>query len=866
MVLAGGRGTTELASGQDRVGNDRVQHFRQRLKNSGLVVRSFSTCEGLELEVFHALSELAGSGVRVSAGPTAVTQALPRDIGSFTGRGFELARLDAYAARATRDGGVVGICTIEGMAGVGKTAFAVHAAHLMARHFPDGQVFLPLHGHTPGQHPVDPSDALATLLQASGIPAQRLPDSTQARSLLWRDRLAGKRFLLVLDDAAGHQQVMPLLPGAAGSLVLITSRTHLSALDDAEAVSLDVLPAEDAAVLLARLAARADIRPGDAAVQQIIRLCGRLPLAVGMLARQLHHHPSWTPGEVAADLTAARDRLQLLRAGEVSVAAAFDLSYRDLTPGQQRLFRRLGLHPGADVDAYAAAAIDGTSLEAARGGLSDLYDHYLLTEPARGRYRMHDLVRGYARSLARDELPEEQDAAVTRLLGYYLHTARAAGRQFARRTPAGPPAVTCEKPAYAPDLAAGGDCAAWLAAEYANLVAAIRLATETGHVGYAVELPSALHGYFRHQGNWPQVIALYEVAVRTAEQAGSRQAEANALTDLADICYLLADYPAASSLLDTAITVHRSAGNHLGLANAMAILGYVRHLTGDHSAAGELLGNALRLYRRLGDRLGQAGALAYLSRGLLVQGQYEDAEAGLNQAIELYRGLGGIMEAGLLYYRGLALETAGDYRGATASIAQALELQRAAGNPHGQMEALTYLAIAQHDSGDLDAAAASLQEAVEFSRRLGILHGQVLALRPFDDARYTSGENARSAASLRHAADVYARLGLRRDAMGALNALGRKILQSDPVSAYQCHEGALVIAEEIGSPPHAADAHAGMSQCLIRQQRQDEAVIHLRQALAIYQQTGSPKAAATSTALQELENQRPYRNQRKSPH
>ena len=848
--------TAELASAQGGTGDIGVRRFRQRLKDSGIVVRSFASCEGLELEVFHALSELAGSPAGVSAGPSAVIRALPRDIGSFTGRAHELAGLDAYAAGAARDGGVVGICTVEGMAGVGKTAFTVHAAHLMARRFPDGQVFLQLHGHTPGQHPVDPADALASLLQASGIPVQHLPDSAQARSLLWRDRLAGKRFLLVLDDAASAEQVLPLLPGTAGSLVLITSRFHLAALDDAEAVSLDVLPAEDAAVLLTRLAARADIHAGDATARQIVQLCGQLPLAVGMLARQLHHHPSWAPGEVAADLAAARDRLELLRAGDVSVAAAFDLSYGDLTPGQQGLFRHLGLHPGADADVYAAAALDDTSLEAARSGLSDLYDHYLLTEPARGRYRMHDLVRGYARSLAQAEPPEEQDAAVTRLLGYYLHTARAAGRQFARRTPAGPPAVTCEKPAHAPDLDAEGDCAAWLAAEYANLVAAIRLSAEAGHAAYAAELPSALHGYFRHQGNWPQVIALHEAAVRAARQAGNHQAEANALTDLADICYLLADYPAASSLLDTAIAVHLREGNHLGLANALTILGYVRHLTGDHSAAGELLGDALRLYQGLGDRLGQAGALAYLSRGLLVQGQYEAAEAGLNQAIKLYRGHGGIMEAGLLYYRGLALETAGDYRGATASIAQALELQRAVGNPHGQMEALTYLAIAQHESGDLDAAAASLGEAVEFSRKLGIPHGQVLALRPFDDARYTVQENARSAASLRHAADVYARLGLRRDAMGALNALGRKILQSDPVSAYQCHEGALAIAEEIGSPPHAADAHVGMSQCLIRQHRPDEAITHLRQALAIYQQARSPKAAVVGRTLQELENQR----------
>jgi len=198
-------------------------------------------------------------------------------------------------AEAAAGGGVVSIHAIGGMAGIGKTTFAVHAAHQLAGSFPDGQFFLPLHAHTPGQRPVDPADALASLLLTAGVPAAQIPPGTDARAARWRDHLAGKKILLVLDDAAGHEQVRPLLPGTPGSPVLVTSRRHLTALEEARAISFDTLPPAEAAELLVRLADRPDLTPGDAAVGEITRLCGFLPLAVGMLARQLHHHPAGPP-------------------------------------------------------------------------------------------------------------------------------------------------------------------------------------------------------------------------------------------------------------------------------------------------------------------------------------------------------------------------------------------------------------------------------------------------------------------------------------------------------------------------------------------------------------------------------------------
>ena len=375
----------------------------------------------------------ARDGAAAGASAAAAIRALPRDIASFTGRGAELRQLVGAVAGAAGAGGVVGIHAIGGMAGIGKTALAVHAAHQLAAGFPDGQFFVPLHAHTPGQRPVAPADALASLLLIAGVGAGQIPPGLEARAGRWRDCVAGKKILLLLDDAAGHDQVTPLLPGTAGALVLVTSRRHLTALEDATAISLDTLAPGEAAELLARLAARPGLDPRDPAVAEITGLCGCLPLAVGMLARQLHHHPAWTAAGLAADLAAARDRLELMAAENVSVAAAFGLSYADLTPGQQRLFRRLGLHPGTDIDAYATAALDDGDLGAARRGLAGLYDQCLITEPARGRYRLHDLIREHARTLAAADPAADADAALGQAPGLLPAHRRP------RRGPAGPP-------------------------------------------------------------------------------------------------------------------------------------------------------------------------------------------------------------------------------------------------------------------------------------------------------------------------------------------------------------------------------------------------------------------------------------------
>jgi transcriptional regulator with XRE-family HTH domain/tetratricopeptide (TPR) repeat protein len=522
--------------------------------------------------------EAAARGRPVPGGVAAATRTLPRDVASFTGRQREL---DQLVAAAAGTGGVVSIHAIGGMAGVGKSAFAVHAGHRLAERFPGGQIFLPLHGHAPGRRPVDPQDALASLLLSIGVPPGQIPPGLQARMALWRDRVAEQQLLLILDDAVGSEQVSPLVPGSGGSLVLVTSRRRLTALEDATAISLDALPPEEAAALLVRLTARSGLTPADPSVREIIRLCGYLPLAIGLVARHLQHHPAWSLARRAEELSAERDRLELMAAENVSVAAAFDLSYADLTPDRQRLFRLLGLHPGSEFDAYAAAALDGTDVAAARRGLEALYDRYLLTEPVPGRYRMHDLIREHARTLAdRHDLGDDQDQAFTRLLDYYQQAA-----SFAQALSAGQ-ASTLRRPGSVSPLAGQEEALAWARTERVSLFACLEYVTRTGQHARIVALTAGSAGLLRRDGPWAEARALHTTALESARHLGDRPGQAMTLGNLGSICELTGDYPAAGRAHEEALELCRDLGDPVGQARSLLGLGRTKMLTGDIPGAG----------------------------------------------------------------------------------------------------------------------------------------------------------------------------------------------------------------------------------------------------------------------------------------
>jgi tetratricopeptide (TPR) repeat protein/transcriptional regulator with XRE-family HTH domain len=828
---------------------------------------------------------------RAVAGGSAAARTLPHDIASFTGRQRELQELVCAAADAGR---VVSIHAIGGMAGIGKTALAVHAAHRLADRFPAGQIFLPLHGHTPGQQPVDPMDALASLLLTTGVAAAAIPPGLEARMALWRDRLAGQQLLLILDDAIGSEQVLPLLPGTGGNMVLITSRRHLSALD-ATAISLDMLPSEEAAGLLIRLAGRPGLSQADPGVREIIRLCGFLPLAIGMVGRQLHHHLAWSASSRAAELAAARDRLELMATENVSVAAAFDLSYAHLATDHQRLFRRLGLHPGAEFDRYAAAALDDADLAAARRGLEALYDQYLLTEPAPGRYRMHDLIREHARALAdQDDPGNDRDQATARLLDYYQHTAAQAEDLLARQArPARAPAASTA-PAAVRALADQEQALAWARAERVSLLACLDLVTGAGLHTRIIALTAAVASLLRYDGPWAEAIARHATAVRAARQAGDRLGQASALSNLGDLRRLADDYPGAARDLAEALGIFRDLGdrpgqahalNYLGVvrraigdypgaardlaealgifrdlgdrpgqAHALSNLGDVRLLTGDYPGTGRYLAEALGLYRDLGNRLGQAHALRSLAGVRRRTGDYPGAARDLEEVLSISRDLGNRLgEANALNYLGIVRRLTGDYPGAARDLAEALGIYRDLGNRNGQANALRNMGVVRRLTGDCPAAARDLAEALSISRDLGDRLLQGSALSNLGVVRRLTGDYPAAARDLAEALAICRGIGTRDGLVEVLNEFGTlHRTGGDLVQARACHEEALDLARADGIAWDEAHALAGLGRCARAEGRAAEAEAQLRRALEILRRIGAAGAADLAAELDAL--------------
>ncbi len=800
-------------------------------------------------DVLAAAAQEAQTGSAAAASRT-----LPRDVAAFTGRQDELARLVARCADAAGDGGVVSVHAIGGMAGIGKTTFAVHAAHRLAESFPDGQFFLPLHAHTPGQRPVGPADALASLMLTAGVPAAQIPPGTDARAARWRDHLAGKKVLLVLDDAAGHEQVRPLLPGTPGSLVLITSRRRLAALDDAAVVSLDTLTPGEAAGLLARLAGRADVTAGDAAVRELAALCGYLPLAIGMAGRQLAHHPAWSAADLATDLAAAKDRLELMAAENLSVAASFGLSYHDLDDGQQRLFRLLGLHPGPDIDAYAAAALDGSSLAAARRCLEALYDQHLISEPARGRYRLHDLLREHARTLAAADDPAACDAAVGRLLDYYVHTSWAAGQHFPAWMIIEGPSLPGSPPASAPPVSTRRQAAGWLETERTNLHAAAGYAAVSGRLLHAMLLPAAIDGFLDARGHWDQGLVLDQAALTAARQVGDRPSQAQALLLLSFRYVVTEDHAAAAAAQHQALELYRDLGDRVGQATALTAIGIQRSITGDYPAAAAALRQGLELFRGLGHRRGQGDALDGLGAVHCDTGDYPAAAACHQQALELFRDIGyqhGQGEA--LGYLGAVQQLAGNYPAATAALRQGLELFRDLDVPFQQALVLTELAAVQRLAGDYPAAAASSQQALSLYRDLRAPRDQAFALNELGLVQQMTGDYPAAAANHQQALELCLAVGNRLGQAETLNCLGELASRTaDGRQARDYHAQALAIARDLGTPPEEARALEGIGHSHLHDDNPAQAAAPLQDALAIYQRIESPAARRVQETLLQL--------------
>jgi tetratricopeptide (TPR) repeat protein len=746
--------------------------------------------------------------------PLPVRFSLPPDTAAFTGREEELDCITAGVTAAAAGGQVVAIHTIDGMPGIGKTTLAVHAAHLLKGQFPDRQLFLDLQAHTPGQEPLPPEAALAGLLIAIGVEGHCLPADLPGRTALWRDRLAGQRALLVLDNAADSDQVAPLLPGSEGCLVLVTSRRHLGDLPAAVVpVPLEILAPEKAREMFVRLAPRAIADPPEA-VAELVQLAGFLPLAISLLARVYTRQQSWS----MADLTVeTRASLLTLAAERNTVAAAFDVSYRHLNRRQQRFFRYLGLHPGTTVDPYAAAALAGVPLQEACGHLDALCGESLLIQVGYLRYGMHDLIRRYARDRASAGPAAGREQAVERLLDYYQYAAALAEALLARCTHA--TALPASLPAAAPVLTGHDHALEWARTERANLLACLDHATGTGQHARVIALTTNIAALLRLEGPWADALTRHAAALRAARCLSDKRGQARILSELAPVQRFTGDWQDADKTLNEALDLFGGLGDRRGQANVLLELGNIRWLTDDCPGAVQLLEEALSIFRDLDDWLGQAQSLMYLGGARYRIGAYPDAAQALEEALNIHRDRGDRRgQADVLYKLGTVRRLTGDYPDAARSLEKALDIFREVGSQHGKADILCELGTLRRVTADYPGAASFLEEALSIHRDTGDRFGQAEVLNE----------------------------------AGTLH-----ILCGRPHRARECHQQALSIARQIGTSWMEAKAIAGLGRCALATGDTHKAENSLRQSLEIFQRIGAAEAIEISAELETLAESHP---------
>ncbi|MCC5475148.1 ATP-binding protein [Streptomyces barringtoniae] len=629
---------------------------------------------------------------------------LPRDVPDFTGREERLAAVLAAVAshRAV---------SVDGMAGVGKTCLAVHAAHRLAADFPDAQLYVDLHGFTEGRPPLDPDAALRMLLGALDVPSEKVPqDGLEQLAACWRSELAGRRVVVVLDNAADAEQVRPLLPGAGPSVALVTSRNRLLGLDEVPPVSLDVLSPEESARLLARASGEPD-GPGGRlgrdpeSAAEVLRLCGHLPLALRLAGARLRHRPGWTVGVLAERMAQG--------AGEFDAAfsTAFAMSVRQLNRAQARLFRQLGLLPGESFDEYVVASLADVPLHSARAMLEDLLDAHLVQQPTAGRYRLHDLVHQHARrAAAEQDSPADRERALGRVLDYYVHAAAAADAAMPFLSPGRPPSAG-HRPAELPRFGDKNAAFAWFVTEYGNLMAAFETAAAVGADVHVCELPRFLRAYFARRCGTIHLNVLFERSLAAAERLDDPVQLAEAHSDLGYARYNAGRMAEAAAAYEAAGLRLSRAGDARAEAELAVRRGYLSWDAGQAEEPLELFRLAGKLYEQAGCPAGAAHAAASEAWTMLQLGHRAEAARRAREVLGLPHtdaawppGLTARITLGVAIARE-------DPEEAAEQLRQALALAREDGHLNNQAWCLNCMGVALRQMGRYEEALASHREA-----------------------------------------------------------------------------------------------------------------------------------------------------------
>jgi DNA-binding SARP family transcriptional activator/tetratricopeptide (TPR) repeat protein len=669
----------------------------------------------LHRRILDADPDLAGAPASAPSAPVApvareIAQ-LPSDIPDFTGRGSHVA--DLRQLLSERRGNAVVVSTLTGAGGVGKTTLAVHVGHLLRGEFPDGQLYVNLRAGS-GQQ-VAAEEVLARFLRDLGVPGQSVPVGEDERAALYRSLLAGRRMLVLLDDARDDSQVRPLLPGTASCSVLVTSRDRLPGLDGARRLDVDVLDPADARALFTAIVGADRAAAEPEAVAEVLESCAGLPLAIRIAGARLATRPGWRIRTLADRLADARRRLDELRIGNLAVRASYEVAYQSLSgpADPARAFRLMGLLDGPTVGLEAAAALLGRPAGLAEEALEQLVDVQLLQSPAPGRYRFHDLLRVYAAERAdAEEPPAERDEARRRALSWYLHTAAAAARVL------NPGRKHVELAAPEPEFAPAGfagyaQAMAWSERERSNLVAATGLAVRTGLFDIAWRLPVALWDLLQIRGHLSDWIRTHELGLIGARALGDRSAEATLLNNVAP-AYRDSGRPAEDiSCLRQALAIRRGEGNRRGQAANLINLGLAYDGQGQFENAVRALQEALAISREIGLRAGEGGVHHNLGEIYKRHDYPAQALTHCQLALAVHRETSGRRNEGqVLTNIGEIYEHLGRWELGAGFAEQGLAVAREVGSPHDEAMALDVLGRCALAGGRPERAAGHWQESL----------------------------------------------------------------------------------------------------------------------------------------------------------
>jgi DNA-binding SARP family transcriptional activator/Flp pilus assembly protein TadD len=779
---------------------------------------------------------------------------LPATPAHFVGRGGELKQLDALLPRGDGGPSAILLTAIDGSGGVGKTALAVYWAQQIRDRFPDGQLYINLHGYSTIA-PLRPIDALARFLRALDVPAQKIPSDLDEAASLYRSLLADRRMLVLLDNAHTPHQVRPLLPGTPGSLTLITSRDRLSGLvarDGMPRVNLDVLTAAESVTLLERIIGTDRVAAEPQAAAALAAAGAYLPLALRVTAAQLADHPTRRLADHLAQLREG-NRLATLEIDgdeDASVRATFDLSYAALPAQAQRLFRVLGLAPGPDFTADTAATLLDTTPDHAGPLLDLLANAHLIQQHAPGRYTFHDLLRLYAKHRAEAEDPDpDRRRALRRLLDRYLHISDAAARLLhprMLRLPVPPRSTTMPLP-----FTDNPGALAWLDAERPNLIAAITHTADHGPHDIAWLLADALRGDFyirRHTTDWftaaQAAIAAADRYAGAHEQAVTRFSLGLAYVSVNDTDRAIDQYTQALNLARQAHwdTAESAFTNNLGVA----------YLTAERlDAAAECFTAGLVLARRLADTNAEANSLGNLALVHEELGQLETSLDYVHQALTLYRTLGSTAKQAIAHNNlGGGYRTLGRSSDALKHLTEAVRLHRQTGNRDGEGDALNNLALLHHDLGRHDEALRYARAALVAAREGDDRQPQTEALSTLGAILLSQGNTQQAETHYHQALDLAHGIDFRCGEIAALLGLARlDQTRNHHDSALTHAQQALTLANTTGVPLGLGRTHETLASIHLARGDLDQATTHARQALDLHRTTGYRLGQARSHAI-----------------